>query len=392
MNHQSTPNLTTSVTPTSSLQRSKSTLPLPDKPPSRMESIRRVLTTTRRRNVRAPNTQPLHISLPDQLCTPPLSPPTFTSLPNDLPKIQQQQDCILRHMALLCLELPVEEAEDILDLKKGSNLWNKLKTHILTPTAEPSPHQQQPQQSLSLSLPSTMSIFKLSGMHTDTSSFEVDSQSVFFERWHTVCPSILSCFSADAQIPIFLKDCVLALIDQDINTEGIFRKNGNIRGLKEMCDTLEEGHKHQQNWTPFFKQQSIVQLAAFVKKFLRELPEPLLTFKLYPVFMRYQRLEILHWAICTLPKANRDILLLVLALLNWVAKHAEDNKMDAENLARVIAPNILYGKRQVQDATICHEEIYIVTTMIENYEKLVKVKNVLNIDIDKDLIITTLKK
>jgi hypothetical protein len=365
--YQSAPNLT--AVSTASLQRSKSTLPLQEKPPSRMESIRRALTTTRRRNLRTSST--LHISLPDQLYTPPLSPPTSTSLPTDLPKVQHhQQDCILRHMALLYLELPIDEAEDILDLKKASNLWNKLKTHILTPTTEINP--QQLHQSPLPSPPTTMSIFNLTNMNTDLAPFEINDQSVFFERWRTVCPSIISCFSAEAQIPIFLKHCVLTLIDQDINTEGIFRKNGNIRGLKDMCDILEEGYQDQHDWMPFFKQQPIIQLAAFVKKFLRELPEPLLTFKLHPVFMRYQRLETLHWAICALPKANRDILLLVLALLNWVAKHAEDNKMDAENLARVMAPNILYGK--VQDKSICHEEICIVATMIENYEKLIKVK------------------
>jgi hypothetical protein len=376
MNYQSTPNLTSSTNSSSSLTRSKSTLPLQEKPPSRMESIRRALTTTRRRGnlARSSTTQSLHISLPDQLYTPPLSPPTSTtSLPNDLPQVQQQHDCILRHMALLYLELPVEEAEDILDLKKANNLWNKLKTHILTPTTEANPQLQQLQQLPVPSPPTSMSIFNLASMNTDTSPFQVNNQSVFFERWRTVCPSILSCFSAEAQIPIFLKHCILTLVDQDINTEGIFRKNGNIRGLKDMCDTLEQGYQEQKDWTPYFKQQPIVQLAAFVKKFLRELPEPLLTFKLHPVFMRHQRLETLHWAICALPKANRDILLLVLALLNWVARHAEDNKMDAENLARVMAPNILYSKRQAQDTSICHEEICIVATMIENYEKLIKV-------------------
>lgn len=165
--------------------------------------------------------------------------------------------------------------------------------------------------------------------------------------------------------------------------EGIFRKNGNIRLLKETCDQLNENHTRE-NWFDFFKEQHIIQLAAFVKRYLRELPEPLLTYKLHKLFLmssttnsEEEDLTMIHYAICILPKINRDILLLVLALLNWVARHSEGNKMDFENLARVMTPNILYNrgaKTCSVDVTQCHHEIRIVALMIQYYEIFVKVK------------------
>lgn len=161
-----------------------------------------------------------------------------------------------------------------------------------------------------------------------------------------------------------------------MNTEGLFRKNGNIRGIKDICETINSS-PDREDWIDFFKEQPIIQLAAFLKKFLRELPEPLLTRRLYKLFLLSNRathaqesVAMIHYTLCLLPKQNRDILFMILALLNWVAKHSSKNKMDYENLARVIAPTILY---QEPDASDCYGEIYVISLMIEHYERLIMV-------------------
>jgi len=66
----------------------------------------------------------------------------------------------------------------------------------------------------------------------------------------------------------------------DLNVEGIYRKNGNIKQLKILSDAIDK--------TPGeinLKGNSPIQLAALMKKFLRDLPNPVLTFKLYPLFI-----------------------------------------------------------------------------------------------------------
>lgn len=61
-----------------------------------------------------------------------------------------------------------------------------------------------------------------------------------------------------------------------MSVEGIFRKNGNIRRLKELADEIDANPNGTQ-----LQKETAIQVAALTKKFLRELPEPLLTFKLH---------------------------------------------------------------------------------------------------------------
>lgn len=69
----------------------------------------------------------------------------------------------------------------------------------------------------------------------------------------------------------------------DMSVEGIFRKNGNIRRLKELTDAIDRDPSSVD-----LTQDNAVQLAALLKKFLRELPEPLLTFKLHRLLVASQ--------------------------------------------------------------------------------------------------------
>lgn len=397
----------------SSLSRSKSnTITANTKTISRMETFKRALTTTRRKNsssnssiTTVPSTKPLYISLPDveqrdqYHTTPPLSPPTVTmnhqiNTVTALPELTLKQDCIIRHIAVLHVESHVGDStliDDLLNVlssKKSSSssssppatsLWGKLKTHILTPTME------YPQQQLT-SPPTIEKKIGVSLCNLSNGSLKSQTSSSSFEKWKASCPVVEACFSTNSLVPDFLKDCIIALIDQGITTEGIFRKSGNIRGLKDMCETLDS-QPNRQNWVDFFQNQSNIQLAAFIKRFLRELPEPLLTWKLHKLFIMSSKattligaLNIIHYAICILPKPNRDILLTTLALLNWVAQHSCENKMDFENLARVMAPNILYTNQEkkqqtydLMDISICHGEIWVISTMIQHYERFFKV-------------------
>lgn len=85
------------------------------------------------------------------------------------------------------------------------------------------------------------------------------------------------------KIPSFVDDCVSAMKQMDMSVEGIFRKNGNIRRLKELSEEIDKNPNAVQllNETP-------IQVAALIKKFLRELPDPLLTFKLHRLFITAQ--------------------------------------------------------------------------------------------------------
>ncbi|ORY57651.1 RhoGAP-domain-containing protein, partial [Neocallimastix californiae] len=148
------------------------------------------------------------------------------------------------------------------------------------------------------------------------------------------------------KIPIFIEKIIRTLRTKDLTIEGIFRKNGNIRRLKALTESLDQNPENIN-----FDEDNSIQLAALLKKFLRELPEPLLTFKLHKIFIQSQkqndenkRFKIIQSACTLLPKCNRDLLEVLLIFLKEVASYSSQNKMDIDNLATIIAPTICYSK------------------------------------------------
>lgn len=69
----------------------------------------------------------------------------------------------------------------------------------------------------------------------------------------------------------------------DMSVEGIFRKNGNIRRIKDSIEAIDRDPSSVD-----LSQDNPVQLAALLKKFLRDLPDPLMTFKLHRLFIASQ--------------------------------------------------------------------------------------------------------
>lgn len=174
-----------------------------------------------------------------------------------------------------------------------------------------------------------------------------------------------------------------------MSIEGVFRKNGNIRQLKILSEKIDHCTSIS-DMDALLSNENSVQLAALLKRFLREMPEPLMTFSLYPLFVRCgkmiakespeERRRILHLACCLLPKANRDTMLLIFSCLKWVASFSDTNKMDIPNLARVIAPNVLYNQTVVSSSSPslptadlrqgAQEEIDVIETLIREADQI----------------------
>ncbi|KAH0608062.1 uncharacterized protein H6S33_002114 [Morchella sextelata] len=191
------------------------------------------------------------------------------------------------------------------------------------------------------------------------------------------------------RIPQILDDAVVAMRQMDMSVEGVFRKNGNIRKLKELADQIDrsETQVEMSGWGP-------VQIAALLKKFLRELPDPLLTFKLHRLFVASQKImdeekkrRILHLTCCLLPKSHRDTMEILFSFLNWAASfsHIDEesgSKMDVHNLSTVITPNILYSQKKeagMDDSFLAIEAVHTLIacneTMCEVPEDLLSILN-----------------
>jgi len=96
---------------------------------------------------------------------------------------------------------------------------------------------------------------------------------------------------------------------------------------------------------------SVHTVASLLKRFLKCLPEPLLSWQLYPRFLSVaslgdpvERLRELHVLVDLLPTENRSLLGDLTRLLVDIASRAAVNKMNAANLATVIGPTLLYSQ------------------------------------------------
>ncbi|ORY60149.1 RhoGAP domain-containing protein [Pseudomassariella vexata] len=152
------------------------------------------------------------------------------------------------------------------------------------------------------------------------------------------------------RIPAIMEDTITALKNKDLSVEGVFRKNGNIKKLTEQVASVDRDGCDAIRWND----ETPHQLAALLKRYLRELPDPLMTQKLYHLWIAATKIKdpdkrrhCLHLACCMLPQIHRDSLEVLFNFLKWVATfHQVDedsgSRMDVHNLARVMAPNILY--------------------------------------------------
>jgi hypothetical protein len=154
------------------------------------------------------------------------------------------------------------------------------------------------------------------------------------------------------RIPAVVDDIISSMRQMDLSVEGVFRKNGNIKKLGELVEKLDKEEEVD------FSTTHVVQAAALLKRYLRELPDPLMTHKLYRLWLAAAKIQdeqkmkrCLHLTCCLLPKPNRDCLEILFGFLKWVGSfHQVDDesgsKMDIKNLATVIAPNVLFDKNK----------------------------------------------
>lgn len=85
------------------------------------------------------------------------------------------------------------------------------------------------------------------------------------------------------RVPALLDDTITAMRQMDMSVEGVFRKNGNIKGLKILAEKIDAKETEVD-----LSKENPVQVAALLKRFLRELPDPLLTHKLYDLYTTSQ--------------------------------------------------------------------------------------------------------
>ncbi|TWW73671.1 Unconventional myosin-IXb [Takifugu flavidus] len=138
----------------------------------------------------------------------------------------------------------------------------------------------------------------------------------------------------------------MLLMHVEINglyTEGLYRKSGSACRAKELHQILETTPE-----SACLDNYVIHTITGLVKRWLRELPDPLMTFDLYTDFLhaaelpdRAEKIRAVYQKVDELPPANYNTLERLIFHLVRVAKEEEHNKMSPSSLAIVFAPCIL---------------------------------------------------
>ncbi|XP_076264003.1 rho GTPase-activating protein 1-like isoform X1 [Rhynchophorus ferrugineus] len=145
-------------------------------------------------------------------------------------------------------------------------------------------------------------------------------------------------------IPPIVRHCVEYLDQPDaLETEGIFRRSASVMKVQALKEQANAGKA-----PPF---DTPHEAASLLKKFLRDLKEPLLTYELYDEIIQFQNWskeeQLRNVSILVmekLPEDNYKTLKYVIGFLSRVMERSDLNKMNAQNLAVVFGPNLVWSE------------------------------------------------
>ncbi|CAB4027764.1 rho GTPase-activating 8-like isoform X2 [Paramuricea clavata] len=169
-------------------------------------------------------------------------------------------------------------------------------------------------------------------------------------------------------IPPVVQCTVEFLRESGLEVEGLFRRSANVTVVNGYAAIFNRGETVQFVW-----EEDTHVAAVLLKKFLRELPEPLLTFQLYDDIMRIHALpdeekvdEVVRVLKSALPRQNYIVLKYLMEFLVQVMNNAHLNKMNATNLAIVFGPNLIWTESAVASLSAMGPINSIAKIIIEN--------------------------
>ncbi|KAJ3410438.1 hypothetical protein HDV05_003800 [Chytridiales sp. JEL 0842] len=177
------------------------------------------------------------------------------------------------------------------------------------------------------------------------------------------------------RIPIIVHECVKYLKANGLKSNGLFRVNGSEKRIAQMAVSFDEGPKYGFGFE--FQGYTVYDVADLLKKYIRGLPEPLLTTDLYSHFIKCLeipvedglRLKAFRWLLMMLPPPHLVLLEYLLELFALVAMNSAANQMTASNLARIFSPNLLKPKSEKQALEEFQSCSYVVEFMIDNFDQ-----------------------
>jgi len=169
----------------------------------------------------------------------------------------------------------------------------------------------------------------------------------------------------------FLQQCINYLEETGLFEEGLFRVNGSISEM----DLIQKAFESK--GTILEDQFSSHSVASSLKKFLREIPEPVIPFSQQEFFFEAytipdltQKIIKFSELINNLSPANKTTLHYLTCFLSKLSKHSDKNKMTNSNLSIVFGPTIFREKTVNLFSGTQLTSVNIVEFFLSNYDEI----------------------
>lgn len=156
------------------------------------------------------------------------------------------------------------------------------------------------------------------------------------------------------QIAAPLQECVLMLLQTGMKEEGLFRLAAAASVVKRLKSSLDQGGVEHSEFS-----SDPHAVAGALKSYLRELPEPLMTFDLYSDWFQAagekdltEKLKRFRELLQKLPPENYDNLRYLVQFLSLLSEQQAVNKMSPSNIAIVLGPNLLWPQAEGETALL----------------------------------------
>ncbi|XP_057339824.1 rho GTPase-activating protein 26-like isoform X1 [Microplitis mediator] len=177
---------------------------------------------------------------------------------------------------------------------------------------------------------------------------------------------------------LFVSKCINALENRGLEEQGLYRVVGVASKVNKLLSMgLDKRKLDKLNFDDKFEWESKT-ITSALKTYLRTLSEPIMTFRFYNSFIiaaklesRESRIHDIHTLVYRLPKANFNILMLLIKHLCNIANKCDKNLMTVGNLAVCFGPTLLRPEEETV-ASIMDIKFYniVVEILIENYERI----------------------
>uniref|UniRef100_A0A4W4FFL1 SH3 domain-binding protein 1 n=1 Tax=Electrophorus electricus TaxID=8005 RepID=A0A4W4FFL1_ELEEL len=154
--------------------------------------------------------------------------------------------------------------------------------------------------------------------------------------------------SCNQEIALPIQECVNMLLRTGLREEGLFRLAAAASMVKKLKFSLDSGTVDQAEFNA-----DPHAVAGALKSYLRELPEPLMTFELYNDWFKAagekeleDKLEKLRAVLQKLPSENYNNLRYLIQFLACLSEQQAVNRMTPSNIAIVLGPNLLWPRTE----------------------------------------------